>query len=114
MSLREVVDSRGTSWVVFEVHPDPLSNAHPSSMSMDGWLCMYSDSERRIIRPIPNAWASLPDAALLELGESVTSTPRLLSALNSYDRRSDSRTQAVAEESATRTASTATKEGLPK
>lgn len=112
MSLREVVDSRGTSWVIFEVHPDQLSNAHPGSMSMDGWLCMYSDSERRIIRPIPDAWANLPDDALRKLGESVPSTPRLLSALNSYDRRSDSRMQSVAEESPTPSVSAATKEGL--
>ena len=70
--MREVRDDAGTVWTVFDVRPSmnrrALSQVKPGYTS--GWLCFQCSTERRRHPGVPQAWAELPDRAIVSLIES--------------------------------------------
>ena len=102
MAHRVVVDATGVTWEIWEVQPSlvekrDLEGPPPATTGerrrmrtprlrvspamRDGWLAMRSYSERRRIAPIPAGWATMDDAALLELvrkADAVGSPRRLI------------------------------------
>lgn len=75
MAHREITDSFGIRWQVFEVRPTLLP-PRPSATGggerirpafLDGWLAFRSDTERRRVVPIPDRWDDLADEELVSL-----------------------------------------------
>jgi hypothetical protein len=90
VAKRQFTDDDGTTWVVWDVHPEDLGRTtydrRASALSADGaprtdgasrrseravhpelqkgWLCFQAGTEKRRFTPIPADWAELPDEAL--------------------------------------------------
>ena len=64
-------DPSGATWEAFAVHPsaDSQSRARLPDPYRSGWLAFECEREKRRLSPIPEGWASLPEAGLLELCE---------------------------------------------
>ena len=80
MALREIRDTGGTSWQVFEIRPSlvPQSLMGARGDFADGWLCFLSAHERRRLATYPDDWQNLPErelVALLESPRTLTATP---------------------------------------
>lgn len=88
MALREVIDADGETWLVFEAHAEKAGGASTrGGKEVERWLCIYTDTERRRILPIPERWEQLSDAALLDLVRHAEPRPRILPSTPAYDRR---------------------------
>jgi hypothetical protein len=86
--MRIVTDGDGIEWRVWAVRPswaDRITRGRASipgtdsaagglmPHAADGWLaCESASGERRRIRPLPEGWAELPDAALLAMMAAAT------------------------------------------
>lgn len=92
MALREFTDPSGRTWKVWSVYPqyadrrEAERRARPhldgkerrqreeprvklDASYRDGWLTFESDGDRRRLAPIPEAWESCADDALVRLCE---------------------------------------------
>jgi hypothetical protein len=101
MAHREFIDSQGIAWEVWTVLPEYAERRRAAtpqkapavdrrarsefrvplgSQWADGWLCFKSDSEKRRLAPVPDAWVELPVDELERLCRSATPTrsPRRL------------------------------------
>jgi hypothetical protein len=78
MALRELIDQRGTEWVVFEVLPSTAGRARGGTRVelAQGWLCFQSATERRRLPGIPVGWDAMNDAGLLDLLATAPVAPR--------------------------------------
>ena len=79
MALRELIDERGTEWVVFSVHPTTSPRAAGGTRPdlADGWLCFQCQTERRRMPGIPAGWDAMGDSALLALLANAPVVPRV-------------------------------------
>ena len=63
--MRTFMDSSGTEWDVFEVHPGSgRTVSRVPAAFRDGWLCFQSHAERRRLAPIPLGWKEWDESAL--------------------------------------------------
>jgi len=78
--LRELIDGRGTEWLVFAVQPSVSGRATGGTRAdlALGWLCFQCEAERRRLPSIPVGWDTMDDAALLVLLAQAAVTPRVL------------------------------------
>jgi hypothetical protein len=79
MALRELIDERGTEWVVFAVRPSSSGRATGGTRAefAQGWLCFQSETERRRLPGIPAGWDAMDDGALLALLAKAPIAPRV-------------------------------------
>ncbi len=79
MALRELIDERGTQWVVFAVQPtaSPRATGGTRADLAQGWICFQCESERRRVPGIPVDWETMDDGALLALLASAPVAPRI-------------------------------------
>jgi hypothetical protein len=77
MTTRNLIDSSGTIWEVFEVYPGEKRTADrvPAAFR-EGWLCFQSFTERRRLAPIPKGWEEWDDATLIAASLKGLKTPR--------------------------------------
>jgi len=82
MALREVIDGRGTEWVVFAVQPSIAGRTTGGTRAelAQGWLCFQSATERRRLPGVPAGWDAMDDGALLALLAVAPVAPRVLRA----------------------------------
>jgi hypothetical protein len=70
MPSRNFRDPDGTVWEAWDVFPGQhSSDAHDASRHLpegmaQGWLCFQSDSEKRRLTPVPEAWHEGDESAL--------------------------------------------------
>lgn len=69
LAHRTFVDAAGTAWDAFAVYPSPDSAARVRLPGpyQHGWLSFDSGMERRRLSPIPDAWHTATDDALLRM-----------------------------------------------
>ena len=79
MALRELIDERGTEWVVFAVQPSSRGRATGGTRAefAQGWLCFQSETERRRLPGVPPGWDAMDDGALLTLLAKSPVAPRV-------------------------------------
>ena len=79
MALREVIDERGTAWLVFAVHPSiaGLTTGGTRAELAQGWLCFQSATERRRLPGVPAGWDGMDDDALLASLAMASVAPRV-------------------------------------
>ncbi len=98
-AYRRIVDESGRCWEVWESRPsiidrrDGRERRHILRQRGDrrqrdeervpvparfrnGWLCFQHEAEWHRVAPIPVAWQTLPDEALLELMRAEAAVPR--------------------------------------
>jgi hypothetical protein len=80
MALRDIRDSHGTPWQVFEIRPSniPRSILDVRGDFADGWLCFLSEHERRRLAVYPADWETMSEGelvALLESPKTLVATP---------------------------------------
>lgn len=98
MTYREFKDDQGHLWEAWEVRPASIErrqdddrrgqprtfgDRRSSELQLrllggmkDGWLTFQCGVERRRLAPIPEGWASLPDATLVMLAAKAASVSR--------------------------------------
>jgi hypothetical protein len=78
MALRELHDTTGIVWMVFEVKPTSRSFSSVATRAelSSGWLCFQSDQGRRRLPGVPDCWETMSDGALLALLSSASDAPR--------------------------------------
>jgi len=98
MPHRQFLDSHGTLWTVWDVHPSRVQRdldlarharlgdgtaerAEHAALRIDalyasGWLCFDSGREKRRLAPIPSGWESLDASGLAALFESAEQVRR--------------------------------------
>ncbi|MEO6528612.1 MAG: hypothetical protein ABIP93_18485 [Gemmatimonadaceae bacterium] len=80
MPSRELIDSDGTVWEVFEVRrkPDPAAVERRSvSRGLEaGWLTFASKSEKRRMPEFPSGWETLSDEELWSLFHKARRAPQ--------------------------------------
>jgi len=64
MAYREFRDPAGVLWRVWDTYPHSSSSVRARFVS--GWLSFQSDTERRRLRPVPEAWSESTDDELYE------------------------------------------------
>jgi hypothetical protein len=69
MTMREVADTDGCVWAIFDVRPSGHRSVLPQVQVgyTEGWLCLQSADSRRRLAPIPAGWENGTDAELLQL-----------------------------------------------
>lgn len=75
---REVDDAQGVRWLIFAVYPSPAMAQRASLREpfQRGWLAFDCGMETRRLAPVPDDWASLPDADLVALIARAEVAPR--------------------------------------
>lgn len=85
MPVRELTDSRGVEWRIWEVtpesiHPQTKAEDHLADCYREGWVVFetVSGSEKRRLCPLPRGWHRLDDSALEALlnEAEIVLTPR--------------------------------------
>ncbi|MEP6622591.1 MAG: hypothetical protein ABJE47_24930 [bacterium] len=71
--VRQVVDSSGTRWMVFEVHTTANQQMGGEPLRIrDSYLCFFTVTERRRLEPIPPMWDQSDEGGLLLLLSGAT------------------------------------------
>lgn len=99
MTYREVIDSQGRLWEVWEVRPTEIERRQPTTNDRrsvprdfsdrrgsfqlrllggmrEGWLTFQCGAERRRLAPIPQGWTTLSDETLLALAMKAATVAR--------------------------------------
>ena len=80
MPLREITETDGTVWQVYDVNPEGSLRVVGDGLHQ-GWLVFESDRHKCRIAPIPAGWDRLTDDDLVALKR--TATPALKTKLAS-------------------------------
>jgi hypothetical protein len=67
--MRDIVDSNGTTWTVFEVKRQGSADrwSYSPREFREGWLCFESDIGKRRLSPPPQRWREFGDDQLVRL-----------------------------------------------